>query len=59
MLPEDLRYCLAKQIGTAHAIETGYGTFWLDEEMSQAVAIALEPILLRRLAEIEKGDSHD
>lgn len=52
-------YALAKQLSTASAIESAYGTLELDEEMRQAVDAALRPILERRLRATKQGASHE
>ncbi|MFN7645268.1 MAG: hypothetical protein ACK5PW_19655 [Burkholderiales bacterium] len=52
MNADALSYALAKQLQTAHSLETAYGTVELDEELSAAVAAALRPILTARLAAV-------
>lgn len=54
-----IRYALAKQLDTAYSIETSYGMLPMDAELRQALVAVLELILPRRLAEVEKGESHD
>ena len=46
-------YALAKQIGSAHELATGYGPLPLDPELADAVERTLRPILERRLHAIE------
>ncbi|MEI2415490.1 hypothetical protein V8Z80_04830 [Orrella sp. JC864] len=50
-------YALAKQLDSAYALETNYGTLELDDEMQAAVAAVLRPILTTRLHAIE-GVNH-
>jgi len=45
-------YALAKQLDSAHTLETSYGSIDLDDEMRNAIAAVLRPILESRL----KGD---
>lgn len=52
---DTIRYALAKQLSTAHSLESNYGTVYLDAELIEAVARALRPILERRLEQAEKG----
>ncbi|NYT62384.1 hypothetical protein H0A66_08675 [Alcaligenaceae bacterium] len=53
MTEEEIGYALAKQLKTAHSIESNYGHIYLDEELHKAVDAALRPILERRLAQLE------
>lgn len=43
-------YALAKQLPTAHTLETSYGSIALDEQMQGAVIRALRPIPTIRVA---------
>ncbi len=45
----DIRYALAKQLGSAHTIASDYGDFPLDDELRAAVEASLRPILQRRM----------
>ena len=45
----EIQYCLAKQLTTAHAVETNYGAIPLDCEMKAAIDKALRPILEKRV----------
>ena len=47
-LAEQARYALAKQLDTAHSLESDYGPLELDDELRQAVIAALTPILEHR-----------
>jgi hypothetical protein len=53
MTDEQLKasYALAKQLSTAYAIESTYGTLALDEELRAALEKALRPILEKRTNE--------
>ena len=46
---EETQYALAKQLNTAHTLQTDYGEVPLDAAMQQAIDQALRPILERRL----------
>lgn len=48
---DDISYALAKQLGSATAIESNYGRLDLDEELRCAVDAAIRQILERRLDE--------
>ncbi|CAM3827243.1 hypothetical protein [Castellaniella denitrificans] len=47
---DDISYALAKQLGSAYAIESNYGAIELDDELRQAIDAAVRPILQARLA---------
>jgi hypothetical protein len=47
---EELRYALAKQLASASAIETDYGSIVLDAELRAEVAQALREIFEARLS---------
>lgn len=49
MQEREIRYCLSKQLSTAHTLQTNYGDVEIDEEMQAAIAEALRGILERRL----------
>lgn len=49
----EIRYCLSKQLNTAHTLQTNYGDVELDDEMRAAIAKALRDILERRLSKHE------
>jgi phosphoribosylanthranilate isomerase len=49
---DDISYALAKQLVSAYAIESSYGHIELDEELRDAVDVAVRPILERRLASL-------
>jgi len=49
-----LSYALAKQLSSAYALETNYGSFPLDDELRAAVEATLRPILTQRLAQLKK-----
>ncbi len=49
MNTDELSYCLAKQLARAHTVQSEYGDFALDDELSEAVASALRPIIERRI----------
>ena len=57
MTDEQLKasYALAKQLSTAYAIESTYGTLALDEELRAALEKALRPILEKRTNENPKS----
>lgn len=44
-----LSYALAKQLGSAHTLASDYGDLPLDDELRDAVAAALRPILSQRM----------
>jgi len=46
-----LTYALAKQLITAHSLETSYGRLDLDDELRAAVDQAVRPILKQRLTD--------
>lgn len=50
MTIDELRYALAKQLASASAIETNYGSIVLDSELRADVAQALREIFEARLA---------
>lgn len=49
-LPESFRwsYALSKQLSSAHTLASSYGDLELDDEMREAIATALRPIIERR-----------
>ncbi|CAM5288107.1 hypothetical protein [Eoetvoesiella caeni] len=53
MTEDEIGYALAKQLKTAHSIDSNYGHIYLDTELHQAMDAALRPILERRLAQME------
>ncbi len=50
---EAASYALNKQLSTAHTLESNYGGLELDDELRQAIIMALTPILERRAAMLE------
>lgn len=58
-LPESFRwsYAISKMVPSAYEIGTNYGALPLDDEMREAVARALRPILERRLKQAEKREA--
>lgn len=59
MTEDELSYALAKQLNTAHSIESSYGHIPLDHELRQAMGAALRPILARRLKQLENGNEFE
>ncbi len=57
-MPDSFRwsYAISKQLSSAFAIETNYGDLPLDDEMREAVAQALRPILEQRLEAARKAE---
>lgn len=57
--PDSIRwsYALSKQISSAYELGTNYGALPLDDELREAVARALRPILERRLKLAEKQEA--
>ena len=49
MNEDEMRYCIAKQLLTVHALQTDYGDVPLDTELAAAVAAAVRAVLESRL----------
>ncbi len=49
-----LSYALSKQLDSAYALETSYGSLQLDEGMKKAIVAALRPLLERQLERLRK-----
>ncbi|MCK7574866.1 MAG: hypothetical protein MZV65_41995 [Chromatiales bacterium] len=58
-LPESFRwsYAISKMLPSAYELGTNYGALPLDDEMRDAIARALRPILERRLKRAEKQEA--
>lgn len=58
-LPESFTwsYAICKQLPSAYELGTNYGALPLDDEMREAVARALRPIIERRLKQAEKREA--
>lgn len=57
-MPDSFRwsYAISKMLPSAFAIETNYGTLYLDDETRAAVENALRPILEQRLEAARKAE---
>lgn len=55
MTPENIEYCLSKQLSCMEYIHTNYGDIELDEEMQAAVEAALRDLLEKRLVELKQN----
>lgn len=53
------RYALAKQLDTAHTLDSDYGSLALDDELRRAVGDAIRTILKARIAAGIKGVRHE
>ena len=54
-----ISYALAKQLSSAHTLDSNYGGLELDDELREAIDAAVRPILERRLRGLEGGKMED
>lgn len=53
MTPEEIKYCLSKQLSSMEDIHTNYGEIPLDDEMKKIVENCLRELLEKRLSEAD------